>query len=97
MKMYRVEAREGRIVEVECQSNLYRTQDADGRTVYENTHFLEEAAAVRRLMADCEAGVHLAADAMEQAREEVRRCEKHCADASIAWRKAKVLWEEKVL
>jgi hypothetical protein len=98
MKMYRVDAKNGRVVETECGRGLAgHSRDSEGNTVCTNTHFESEADAVRKLMSECEAGLHLAADTMEQVRAAVDRAEMRCANAAVAWRAAKILWEEKVL
>jgi hypothetical protein len=58
---------------VECAVFGHPHQDATGATMYDNTHFLDEAACWKRLLANAEAGQALAVVDLTQARAAVGR------------------------
>ena len=62
MKLYRAECKDLAPVLVECPDNcrdMLSQNDADGRTIYDNSHFDTEADAWGSLMSDAEAWVSM--------------------------------------
>lgn len=92
--MYRVDTENWTVVEVACpKGTRYLEHDGDGRTIYENTHFLRERDAVNRLRSEAEAGVSLAASRVVQMRAGLAKAEHDAADAAVALARAVELWK----
>ncbi|WP_376956440.1 hypothetical protein ABNQ39_00305 (plasmid) [Azospirillum sp. A26] len=72
-----------RPVTVECEVPAYPNADADGCTIYENTHFLSEAEAWERVLAEHDAGLSLEARRVKNLRAELEAAEKSTATAAI--------------
>lgn len=66
--LYRADTTLLNVLLVECPDDPWGELDADGCTIYVNTHFKTEAEAWRRLMDEVEAGVSLAGSSVLQSR-----------------------------
>ena len=69
--------------ELDCDEGGYPNKDAEGDTQYVNSHYDDEAAAWVATFADVDAGISLAARAVESARYALMRAEKEAADAVV--------------
>jgi len=58
--MYRADNDEWRVIQVECPNGLHPANDADGKTIYENTHFKTSKEAWKRLQREAQAWLSLA-------------------------------------
>ena len=97
MKLWRINVEPAGVVLVECPRGRYPSKDADGHTVYDNTHFSTAAEAWDKVIAETSAGCSLAARDVERARAGLRRAEAGAADALVAWRRAidaRHAWEQ---
>lgn len=74
---------------VECERPGYPNKDAQGRVMYENSHFRTEEEAWHSLLKNAEAGLRLCASALEDAQERVRQETERTAAAGL--RLAKVM------
>ena len=81
-------------IEVACPDGLHPNKDADGISIYENTHFKTEREAWQNIEDNVTAGVSLAGSEVKRAEEMMRLAEKNAADAVKAydnWRSAQLL------
>jgi hypothetical protein len=69
--------------EVECEVFKYPHTDADGDTIFENTHWLTEAEAWDYALTDANARISLAARSVRDARQRLAQEEKEAADAAL--------------
>jgi hypothetical protein len=82
MRVFRVGCGDTKPVPVECDGLDYLMPDADGRTMYENTHFATEAEAWECLLDEVKAGESLAERDYRQAKDVLERCTRALADAA---------------
>lgn len=75
-------------VEVEAEVPSYPHDDADGDTIYENTHFLGIKSAWKRHLAEHRAGIGIAVVRVKEVRTELARREKELCEASIFYEEA---------
>ncbi len=71
-------------VAVECEVPGYPNLDANGATMYENTHFADEAAAWAQVLAECYAGESLDASAVIRVEEELKHRKDRLVRSAIA-------------
>lgn len=81
--MYRVDYGKPVPTAVECEMPEYPNKDADGNTIYENTHFGWEEDAREKLEAEQGAGVSLTTRRVTRIRVELDAAEKELVDAII--------------
>lgn len=72
-----------RPIAVECEVPSYPHCDADGKTIFVNTHFLSEAEAWDRVVSEHDAGLSMEARRVKNLRAELAEAEKQLADAAI--------------
>lgn len=82
MKVYRVDYGVTHPVEVECAEFKLLECDADGKRMYENTHFIDLTAAWKKLKREAAAGQSLAASDFVQAQSMLRRKTEDLAKAA---------------
>ena len=82
---YRIDkdAQEFVVVEVECPNGRFPERDADGETVYDNTHFDTRAQAVRACHDSATAQCRYIALSIRSARDHLQRLEMDAADACV--------------
>lgn len=81
--MYRVDYGKPVPTAVECEMPEYPNPDADGNTIYENTHFGWEEDAWERLEAEQTAGVSLETQSVIRLREQLAQAEKKLVNEII--------------
>lgn len=69
--------------QVECEVFAHPHNDAEGDTIYVNTHFATEAEAWEASEAEAAAHVSLAASGVKHARSALAKAEKEAADAAV--------------
>lgn len=82
MKFWKTDTREWTVREVE--GDPWPGRDSDGDTCCTNTHFGNYADAYASLLAEAKAWLSLSTRGLMQAREDVARREKECAEAALA-------------
>ncbi len=82
MKLWKCDTKNWTVREVEGEP--WPGYDSDGDQCYTNTHFANEAEAWAALDAEAKAWLSLATRGLLQAREDVVRREKECAEAALA-------------
>jgi hypothetical protein len=71
---------------VECPDGIeWPEKDADGETIYDNTHFADHARAVAKLHSNAKASISLDRDAIARAEKEIRRLKDVIVAASAAF------------
>lgn len=88
MVLWKVSTQAWTVRSVECEGT-WPKRDADGDTVFVNTHFEDEGDAWTHLLREAEAVVSVYARALAQARGEVRRIEEALGDAANALESAR--------
>ena len=83
--MWRADTAPWKAVEVECPDGLWPNSDADGETIFENTHFETQAEAEKHLRAEAKAGLKNTAARLDDARIAVTELEKRVGDWAIIW------------
>jgi len=87
--VWKVDTQAWDVREVECPSGAtWPKRDAEGDTICVNTHYDNREAAIRQLVAQAEAGIHLSAGAVERAQRAVERAREEAANAVVAATKA---------
>lgn len=82
MKLWKRDTENWTVREVEGEP--WPGYDSEGHKCYENTHFANEADAWESLEGEARAWLSLATSGLIQARADVAKREKECADAAIA-------------
>ena len=73
------------VVEVECPEGMkYPLHDADGDTIYINSHYATKQEAYVKAIEDCDAGISLAASSIESHRNSIRKLQEAMSDYAIA-------------
>lgn len=93
-QMYKVVSGKPGPVPVMADLPSYPNRDADGDTIFENTHFLNLDAAWEYHLAEHRAGQSIAAGNLEYARAELEKREKLLCDAALAYSAALKAHEE---
>lgn len=83
MLMYRADSKCSAPVPVECPEPTWPASDADGRTIYVNTHFASIDEAWERLQAEVDAGVSLGCCRVNDLRRQLAEAEKHLVDDTL--------------
>ena len=84
--LYRADTTLLTVVRVECPDGPKNAvEDADGCTIYVNTHFPTEAEAWERLMREVEAGVSLAGSRVLEVRSRLRDANQYAADQTAEY------------
>jgi len=84
--LYRADTTLLNVLRVECpEGTAYPAQDADKKTIFENTHFADAADAWSRLMGEVEAGVSLAGSSVQQIRKRLQDANQRAADAVVEY------------
>jgi len=83
MKLWRADTKQLKPVLVVCPHGGYPADDADGISIYNNTHFSTEAEAWDRLKAEADAGVSLAASDISEARSRLDKAHLRAANAVV--------------
>jgi hypothetical protein len=81
--LYRADTDLLRPVRVHCPDGRYPAHDADGKIVYENTHFDSERDAWECLFRNAQAGVSLAGGRVKEARQRVLEANQYAADMAV--------------
>ena len=71
------------IIEVECPKGRYPACDADGETIFDNTHFDTEAEAWERLAGDAAAGLSMTTGHVVDLRTRLAKAEREVVDAAV--------------
>ena len=88
--LYRADTTLLTVVRVECPDGTkYPADDADGETIYDNTHFPTESEAWRRLMSEAQAGVSLAGSRVKDARSRLLDANQYAADQAVEYATAR--------
>jgi hypothetical protein len=82
-KMFRVKWGIPHPIEVEAEIPEWPNKDADGNTIYENTHFLKAEDAWPVLLREHEAGVSLHCSQVNQLRHQLRKAESDLVEATL--------------
>lgn len=83
MLMYRVDPNRPSPVPVECPDPKWPNADADGQTIYENTHFAVIADAWEKLQAEVDARVCLRCTRVNDLRLRLAEAEKRLIDDTL--------------
>ena len=83
--LYRADTKQLKPVRVACPHGRYPAKDADGETVYANTHFANEKAAWEHIHDDVMAEISLAGCGVETARAELLQANQRAADVAIEY------------
>jgi hypothetical protein len=84
--LYRADTTLLNVLRVECPDGTKNAvQDADGCTIYVNTHFKTEAEAWRRLMDEVEAGVSLAGSRVLEVRSRLLDANQYAANQAAEY------------
>lgn len=75
-------------VPVECETPGWPNTDIDGNQMYDNTHFLTEAEAWKRVIADADAHVELETRHVQHLRQTLQAAEKDLVEAVLKQREA---------
>ena len=87
--LYRADTTLLNVLRVECPEDPWGELDADGCTIYVNTHFTTEAEAWRRLMDEVEAGVSLAGSRVLEVRSRLQDANQYAADQAAEYTTAR--------
>lgn len=83
MLMYRVDPSQSSPVPVECPIPTWPNTDADGDTIYINTHFASIDEAWEKLQAEVDAGVSLGCCRVNELRRQLADAEKSLVDDTL--------------
>lgn len=83
MLMYRVDPNRPSPIPVECPDPKWPNADADGQTIYENTHFVSIEKAWETLQAEVDAGVSLGCTRVNELRRRLAEAEKRLVDDTL--------------
>ena len=72
------------VVEVECPNGLFPHHDADGKRIFDNTHFRTREEALVKLLAEADAFVSLSVDRLRRAEREVADAKEKVVTATLA-------------
>jgi hypothetical protein len=83
--LYRADTTLLTVVKAECPDDPWGELDADGCTIYVNTHFKTEAEAWEKLMREVEAGVSLAGSRVLEVRSRLQDANRYAADQAAEY------------
>jgi hypothetical protein len=75
VKVWKADRSKTAPIQVECEVFSWPNQDADGETIYDNSHFTNEDDAWETIIANHKAGVSLACMEVNQLRSELTKAE----------------------
>lgn len=81
--LFKFDLKTGTVRPVECESTEWPGTDADGATIYENTHFKAEADAWAALEREAQAWVHSGARTLEDLRKREVEATRDLADSTL--------------
>ena len=81
--LFKFDLKTGTVTPVECESTKWLTKDADGATIYENTHFKKEADAWEALEREARAWVQFGASDLEALRKREVEATRELADRTL--------------
>lgn len=82
---WKVDYKQWTVRSVECPNGIqWPNPDADGTTIYDNTHFHRRADAVHKLQANAKAGIATDRAAIERAEREIERLKNQIVAATAA-------------
>lgn len=81
--LFKFDLKTGTVSPVECASTDYLEKDADGATIYENTHFQEEPDAWEALEQEAHAWVKSGARTLEGLRKREAEATRELADSTL--------------
>ena len=85
LMMWRADNTLWRPVHVVCPHGLYPSRDAEGHSIYENTHFFEKSEAWNKLLSESEAWVKLTGKDVLNAEKTLRKTKDIAAQAAKAF------------
>lgn len=93
MKWFRIDRANCEVREVEGPKTGYPECDAEGCTMYANSHFKSEELAISELVVEYNAGLELGAHRVRQLKGELKQANDHLADTAEKFVRAKEMLE----
>jgi hypothetical protein len=84
MDMWRADQKEWKPILVNCPNGLWPNKDADGKEIYENTHFATREEAMASLWANVEAFISLSVSHVEYCQKELAEAKERVVQAALA-------------
>lgn len=82
LKLWRADLEEMKAIQVECPDGRYPEKDADGESIYENSHYDKEEDAVECVRRNAEAYVKMAGDRIIEAERNLAEQKDNAANAA---------------